>query len=117
MLSTTTALLMLINSIRPNKLINDTALQTMAQERCINMQTFSHDDFYSIYSKKINEKYKYAGEVLALKYSQNKDVLNGWLQSPTHNEIIKSKKYTRLGCASCIKPINVPLYVCLFAGN
>ncbi len=42
-------------------------------------------------------KYQYAGENLAVRFIDSKDVVNAWMQSPTHRENIVKPVYTEIG--------------------
>lgn len=44
-------------------------------------------------------QYKYAGENLARDFEAPKDVVNAWLESPTHRENLLSSKYQDIGVA------------------
>lgn len=119
MLATTTALLMLINSVRTSPLKTDIKLQNYAKEHCESMQDFSHTDFLQKYSKLINDSplyYKYAGENLAVGYSTTKQIFDALEASPTHHANNHSENFTKVGIASCQKAPGVWLEVILFAG-
>lgn len=42
-------------------------------------------------------KYQYAGENLAVRFIDSSDVVNAWMQSPTHRENIVKPVYTQIG--------------------
>ena len=42
-------------------------------------------------------KYQYAGENLAVRFIDSKDVVDAWMQSPTHRENIVKPVYTQIG--------------------
>jgi hypothetical protein len=42
-------------------------------------------------------QYQYAGENLAVRFIDSKDVVNAWMQSPTHRENIVKPVYTKIG--------------------
>ncbi len=45
----------------------------------------------------VGYKYGYAGENLAINFNESNDVLNAWMQSPTHKANIVKKEYTEVG--------------------
>lgn len=45
----------------------------------------------------VGYKYQYAGENLAINFSDSKDVTNAWMDSPTHRANIVKDKYTEVG--------------------
>ena len=47
--------------------------------------------------EKVGYKYKYAGENLAINFTDSKDVTNAWMNSPTHKANIIKKNYTEVG--------------------
>jgi hypothetical protein len=47
--------------------------------------------------EKAGYKYQYAGENLAINFSDSKDVTNAWMASPTHKANIVKGKYTEVG--------------------
>ncbi|MFA6300730.1 MAG: CAP domain-containing protein [Candidatus Paceibacterota bacterium] len=47
--------------------------------------------------EKVGYKYQYAGENLAVNFSDSKDVTNAWMQSPTHKANIVKGNYTEIG--------------------
>lgn len=110
----TTSLIMLINASRkPNlPLRSDVYLTKLAETRCTQMKTFSHDDYYNIYSKIIEKKYKETGEILAKDFLTATSTVQAWKASPSHKEIMTAKRYQKIGCANC-KGISV----CLFGGK
>ncbi len=119
MLIATTTLLVLINTARkPNlPLRSDVYLTKLAEQRCTTMKDFSHTDYYNIYSKEIEKKYKYTGENLAVGFKDATSTVKAWLKSPGHKEILTAKRYQRIGVAVCEKAPKVYLTVTLYAGN
>lgn len=91
-------LLLLINSIRTQPLVIDKSLTKIAEVRCINMKEWSHAGFPS---KQINKKYYYAGENLALDFTDNKLMFTALQNSPTHNANMIEKNYQKIGIAKC----------------
>ncbi|MEK7069304.1 MAG: CAP domain-containing protein [Patescibacteria group bacterium] len=47
--------------------------------------------------EKVGYKYQYAGENLAINFSDSKDVTNAWMASPTHKSNIVKGNYTEVG--------------------
>ncbi len=47
--------------------------------------------------EKVGYKYQYAGENLAVNFSDSKDVTNAWMKSPTHKANIIKGNYTEVG--------------------
>jgi hypothetical protein len=47
--------------------------------------------------EKVGYDYQYAGENLAINFSDSKDVTNAWMESPTHKENIVKENYTEIG--------------------
>ena len=45
----------------------------------------------------VGYKYQYAGENLAVNFTDSKDVTNAWMNSPTHKANIVKDKYTEIG--------------------
>lgn len=118
LISTTTALFVLINSARTVKLKEDPYLTKLAEERCISAKEFSHKDFTDIYSKKILEKYKFGGENLAVGYANPETLFKALESSKTHRDNNHNKKFKYIGLSTCPKPANtgtIYLTVILFA--
>lgn len=98
----TTTLLLLINSIRQPALPlkSDIRLDRLAQERCMTMANFSHEGNFSgrmIYDL----RYFYVGENLANGFPDATSTVKAWQASPTHNSLIQSKEYSRVGIGHC----------------
>ena len=49
--------------------------------------------------EQVNYKYKYAGENLAVNFTDSKDVVEAWMNSPGHRANIVKKEYTEIGIA------------------
>ena len=47
--------------------------------------------------EKVGYKYQYAGENLAINFSDSKDVADAWMKSPTHKVNIVKENYTEVG--------------------
>lgn len=117
MIIATTTVLLLINQLRPVKLKIDPFLNNLALSRCVEMPDFSHDLYYSDYSKRIEKKYKFTGENLAVGFNTASSTVNAWKNSKTHKDIMLSKKYKHIGIAVCEKAPKVYLTVSLYGGN
>lgn len=115
----TTTLLLLINSCRSPKtpLKSDVYLTKLAETRCKQMKDFSHTDYYNIFSKEIEKKYKFSGENLAVGFADATSTVQGWLKSPTHKEVLTAKRYQKIGVAVCEKAPKVYLTVTLYGGK
>ncbi len=50
--------------------------------------------------EQVNYKYKYAGENLAVNFSESRDVTEAWMNSPGHRANIVKKEYTEIGIAT-----------------
>lgn len=54
------------------------------------------DDVLDIFNR-FNVKFNYAGEILAKGYN-SKEVVNAWLNSPSHKSVILDKDFKNIGC-------------------
>jgi hypothetical protein len=52
--------------------------------------------------EKVGYKYAYAGENLAIDFSDSGDVERAWMNSPTHRENILNAKFTEIGVATAV---------------
>ncbi len=52
--------------------------------------------------QQVGYPYRYAGQNLAVNFSDSRDVQNGWLNSPTHRANILKREYTRIGIAVAV---------------
>lgn len=85
--------------------VND-KLGQAAENKCRDMiakNYFNHTDpngkrFWE-WIKEADYNYIYAGENLAMDFSDDKDVIAAWLASPTHRANILSPKFTQIGIA------------------
>lgn len=50
--------------------------------------------------EQVNYKYKYAGENLAVNFTESRDVTEAWMNSPGHRANIVKKEYTEIGIAT-----------------
>lgn len=92
----------------------DERLCYLASERAIQIQNdFSHDgfkDFYTNYRTSLSEFPKVA-ENLSEGWGKPNDILNAWLESPTHREILE-KDYTHT-CMRCLNNKCVQIFATL----
>lgn len=62
---------------------------------------FSHTDPEGIlpwfWFEQVGYDYKYAGENLAINFSESKEVMTAWLSSPAHRANILNNKYSEIG--------------------
>lgn len=92
-------------------LIESPLLNKSAELKCLDMQTknyWSHNspDGTSpwVFFKQADYSYAFAGENLAKEFDSPEEDVNGWRNSPTHNENLLSLKYTEVGFATCDGP-------------
>ena len=52
--------------------------------------------------KEAGYDYQYAGENLAVNFSESSDVEKAWMSSPTHRDNIMSSKYAEIGIATAV---------------
>ncbi len=52
--------------------------------------------------KEVGYDYQYAGENLAVNFSDSGDVQKAWMMSPTHRQNIMSARYTEIGIATAV---------------
>lgn len=110
MILATTTLFLLINSVRNQPLKYSPELENIAMQRCISMKEFSHQEYLTIYSKKIhNLGYKYSGENLGMDFIDDKLLFTALQNSPTHKANNQSKNFQNIGIAKC-KNLTVMLY-------
>lgn len=69
--------------------------------------------------KQVGYKYEYAGENLAINFTDSKDVTSAWMNSPTHKANIVKEKYTEIGTgvASGIYQGRVAIFVAQVYAN
>lgn len=116
----TTTLLLLINSVRPTQfpLQTEPVLQRLAEKRCSSTVSFSHDDFWSTYSKfEQGLGYRNVGENLALNFSNSESAFSALENSPTHRRNDHSLYFQKVGVATCQKSFGNWFTVIEFAGN
>jgi len=82
----------------------DPLLNKAAQMKATDMATHGYFAHISPTGKtpwywleKAGYKYQYAGENLAINFSDSKDVTSAWMASPTHRANIEKKNYTEIG--------------------
>ena len=81
-------------------------LQAAAQEKANDMVAngyFAHTSPTGVtpwhWFNAVGYAYTYAGENLAVNFSNSEDVTNAWLNSPTHRENIMNRNFTQIGIA------------------
>ena len=113
-----------INSIRETPLKEDKQLNKIAVDRCVKMQAFSHDEFWTDYNWRILAKgYKYRGENLYNlisspgQYTLDQIAFEAFLNSPTHKSNMLDKNFTKIGVSICDNKTMGKVVVALFAGK
>jgi uncharacterized protein YkwD len=86
-------------------------LNSSAQSKCEDMVAkdyWSHDAPDGTppwkFFKAVNYSYSIAGENLAYGFFDTKDVVNGWMNSPTHRENMLNADYKEIGFGVCKSP-------------
>lgn len=83
--------------------ILDTAAKLKAEDMA-NLQYFAHTSPNGItpwhWFNKVGYYFTYAGENLAIDFTESTDVENAWLNSPKHRENIMSNNFTEIGIAT-----------------
>jgi len=81
-------------------------LTELAKQKTTDMQTMHYFDHYSPTGKSlknflndINYKYIYAGENLAKNYSDDNELVQAWLNSPTHRHNMLHPDFNEVGVA------------------
>ncbi len=94
----------LVNEERSSALMVSSILQTAAQQKADDMAQkgyFSHVDPEGKYPwywfKKIGYDYTTAGENLAIQFFDSKDLVQAWMDSPTHKANIVNPQFTQTG--------------------
>lgn len=85
--------------VKLNSLLSDAAkkkAQDMAEKGYFSHKTPEGNDPW-IFLNDVGYSYSYAGENLAVNFSDSKDVTEAWLNSPMHKENILNRKYTEMG--------------------
>lgn len=115
------SLVRLTNQHREKALVIDHRLSIVAQTKAndmVNKNYFSHltPDGHTpwYFFQQMGYSYTSAGENLALDYSTNKDVVDAWMESPSHRANIVNPNYTKVGIGIARKGIHVYI-VQLFA--
>lgn len=82
----------------------DSLLARAAQDAANDMATYGYfahvspdgkDPWYWL--NKVGYKYSYAGENLAVNFTDSQEVQSAWMESPTHRSNIMKREYTRVG--------------------
>ena len=88
-----------LNTLTVNPLLNEAA--EMKAQDMATKSYFAHTSpegktpWYWI--EKVGYRYQYAGENLAINFSDSKDVTDAWMASPTHKANIVKENYTEIG--------------------
>lgn len=93
-----------INNALP--LVENDLLTQAAELKARDMATrgyFSHNTPEGLlpwhWIKQVGYEYEYAGENLAVNFSDSKDVVDAWMKSPTHRSNIVKQNYSEIGIA------------------
>ena len=116
----TSTLLLLINTARPSDfpLKTDYKLQKLAEQRCLSATTFSHNGFWSTYSKLEGKLgYTNVAENLAINFPDAESAFNALENSPKHKKNNHSQLYQRVGISTCQKSFGNWFTAIEFAGN
>ena len=88
-----------INEVRSTALTTEPSLTSFAESRVTTMKdSFSHDGFRES-AKSLYNTYQWVGEDLSEGYCRNRDVINAWMNSPTHKEVMLNSRYETIGVA------------------
>lgn len=86
-----------------NLLLNNSALA-----KCNDMVTRNYWSHYTpdgqapwVFIKQAGITYRTAGENLAFGYKNSKDVIDGWISSPTHNKNLLEVRFNQVGFGIC----------------
>lgn len=88
-----------LSVLKENTLLNESA--QLKVEDMVKNNYFAHNSpdgkapWYWI--DKAGYKYEYAGENLAVNFTESEDVVNAWMNSPTHRANIVKSNYTEIG--------------------
>lgn len=115
-IATTTLFIALNLARRPEiPLKSNLLLNQVAEVRCRELAEWSHNGWLK-YTPKIFKKYNYAGENLALNFTDATSTLKALENSLTHKSNNHSKNYTHVGIANCNNKVgNVGVFI--FAGK
>ena len=98
------SILYLINSYRNEKglsiLTADEIITKKAHERCLEMvaqRKLSHEGYKDVFHNLVLLGADSVGEIIAYGFSTAQAVLNGWLNSEKHKNIIENAKYEYVG--------------------
>lgn len=95
-------------TLKTNSLLNKAA-QAKANDM-IRQQYFAHISPSKVtpwaFFKQAGYSYRYAGENLAIDFAESEDVIQAWLNSPSHRRNLLSTRYTEIGVAVASGNIN-----------
>ncbi len=84
-----------INNLRDKDVVVAGDITEFAQQRAIEVSSnFSHDGFDGSADRL---GYKLTGENLATGYCYTEELINSWLNSPTHKEVMLDSRYDYIG--------------------
>lgn len=99
-----------------NKLEIDPKIAKIAEQRCAEIDEWSHKGFQQTAKKVFRYNYKYVGENLARCFADATSTMQALENSPTHKDNNHNKNYQKVGIAVCDK-WNTNLIVILFGGK
>ncbi len=92
-----------------HSVILDNAALLKSQDMLVN-NYFAHDSPAGItpweWFKKAGYNYTYAGENLAMNFSEGEEAMNAWMNSPSHKANILNSNYDEIGIAVAVGKIN-----------
>lgn len=95
-------------TLKTNSLLNKAA-QAKANDM-IRQQYFAHISPSKVtpwaFFKQAGYSYRYAGENLAIDFSESEDIIQAWLNSPSHRRNLLSTRYSEIGVAVATGNIN-----------
>lgn len=104
MIATTTVLILALNLARGSStpaLQNDPVLTKIANERCVELKSWSHDGFEGLRSRMVSSGRHAWGENLALNFPDPMQIVPAFEGSPTHRDNNHNPRYRRVGIATC----------------
>lgn len=97
-----------LSTLKTNALLNKAA-QAKANDM-IRQQYFAHISPSKVtpwaFFKQAGYSYRYAGENLAIDFAESEDIIQAWLNSPSHRQNLLSSRYTEIGVAVVSGKIN-----------
>lgn len=97
-----------LTALKTNPMLNKAA-QAKANDM-IRQQYFAHISPSKVtpwtFFKQAGYSYRYAGENLAIDFAESEDIIQAWLNSPSHRKNLLSTRYTEIGVAVASGNIN-----------